>query len=181
MYSTLFTTTLLFALAVVRVRADFTVYTPVLTQCQPATLTWDQTSGPYDVIIVPASNPCGDALVDLGEIGATPYQWSKVPIAAGTQVTISILDVSGQEGWSGPITVGQSDDTSCLTSQNSPDSNPPAKTPATPSTSPTSSTPPAATIVGAANNGLMGGGDSMLHFSGVGVAVTALGALAALL
>jgi hypothetical protein len=82
MHSTLFTTTLFFALAILHVAADFTVYTPVFTQvsdffkvllprplisllgpqCQPATLNWDNTNGPYDVIIVPASDTCGDEL-----------------------------------------------------------------------------------------------------------------------
>lgn len=80
MYSTLFTITLFFALAL-RVRADLTVYTPVFTQvgdpsnflphscspllvlqCQPATLSWDATSGPYDVLVLDSNNLCGDPL-----------------------------------------------------------------------------------------------------------------------
>lgn len=185
MYSTLFTTTLVFALAALGVRADFTVYTPQLTQCQPATLTWDPASGPYDVIIVPASDPCGDAVVDFGDaINGTSYQWPKVTLAAGAQVVVSVMDSTNQEGWSGTVTVQPSDDSSCLNSQgNSPGQNPPAPSP-TPQDpthpSPTPSPSPTPTVVGAANNGLMNGG-SMLQFSGVGVVVTALGALAALL
>lgn len=197
MYSTLFTTTLVFVLAALRVRAEFTVYTPVLTQCKPATLNWDPASGPYDVIIVPSSDPCGDALVDLGDVGATTFQWSQVTIPAGTQVTISVLDSNDQEGWSGSVTVQPSDDNSCLTSQNpdtpasspsnpsgpssSPPPPPPQAPPSHPPSSSSSSTPPAPTVLGAANSGLMGSGFSMYHFNGVAVVVTALGALAALL
>jgi hypothetical protein len=194
MYSTLFTTTLFFALATLGVRADFTVYTPALTQCQPATLTWDQATGPYDVIVVPASDPCGDEFVDLGDaIDTTSYQWSKVPIPAGTQVMISVVDSTGEEGWSGAITVGPSDDTSCLSSQGTPDQGTPdqgtpaqntppqppkPQTPTQPS--PSSSSQPAATVVGAANNGILNGA-SMLQFNSVAVAMTVVGALAALL
>lgn len=201
MYSTLFTATVVFALAAVGVRADFTVYTPTLTQCQPATLTWDQATGPYDVIVLPASDPCGEAILDLGDaIDGTSYQVSKVPLAAGTQVIISVLDSAGQEGWSGTITVQSSDDSSCLTSQSTPDQGTPNQgtpnqggTPSksTPTPTPTPQTPtrpsssssssPAATVVGAANDGLIGNGASMLHFSGAGIIVTALGALAVLL
>lgn len=194
MYSTLFTTTLFFALAALGVRADFTVYTPTLTQCQPATLTWDQATGPYDVIVVPASDPCGDYIADLGDaIDTNSYQWSKVPIPAGTQVMISVLDSTGQEGWSGAVTVGPSDDASCLSSQGTPNQGTPDQGTPGPSTppyspnpetpthpSPSSSSQPAATVVGAANNGLMGGA-SMLQLNSVAVVMTVLGALAALL
>jgi len=85
MYSTLFATTLIFALAALRVRADFEVPTIELTQvsdspkdppfplsvahfvspglqCKPANLTWANTQGPYDIIMVRSDNPCGDAL-----------------------------------------------------------------------------------------------------------------------
>jgi len=179
MYSTLFTTTLFFAIAVLRVTADFTVYTPQLTQCQPATLTWDPTSGPYNVVIVPADDPCGDELADLGDVDTNTLQWSKVSIPAGTQLMVSVLDANDQEGWSGTITVQPSNDNSCLTSQSTP---PSSSTPQKPSpSSSTSSTPPTPTVVGAANNGLMGNGESTLRFNSVAVVVTALGALAALL
>lgn len=201
MFSTLFTTTVVFALAVVGVRADFTVYTPTLTQCQPATLTWDPATGPYDVIVVPASDPCGDALLDLGDaVDGTSYQVSSVPLASGTQVMISVLDSAGQEGWSGTITVQPSDNDSCLNSQGTPNQGPnqgqgapgqssttpsptptpPNQGPSHPSSSSSSSTSPAATVVGAANEGLIGAA-SMAQFSGVGIVFATLGALAVLL
>ena len=86
MYSTLFTTTLFFVLAALGVRAEFDVATVDLTQvsdspkefsffpfsvthfvsselqCKPATLSWANTTGPYNVIIVSSDKPCDDAL-----------------------------------------------------------------------------------------------------------------------
>jgi len=167
MYSTLFTTTLVFALAALRVRADFKVTTVELTQCKPANLTWAQTDGPYNVIIVPSSNPCGDPLVDLGDKDSNKFEWPKVNITAGTKVMISVLDDKDDEGWSSVITVKSSDDSSCLTPQNSPDSPTPDQ--------------PDPTIVGAANAGLVGNGASMLHLSSAAVGFTAFGVLVALL
>jgi len=176
MYSTLFTTTLVFALAALRVRADFDVDTVELTQCKPATLSWANTDGPYNVIIVPSDKPCGDALVDLGDHDSNKFEWSKVNVAAGTKVMISILDDKDEEGWSGVITVKSSDDKSCLTSQDSP----PVSSPKPPTPTNTSNSPDP-TIVGAANAGLVPNGASMIHLSGAAVAFTAFGALAALL
>jgi len=173
MYSTLFTTTLFFVLAALCVRAEFDVATVNLTQCQPATLSWANTTGPYNVIIVSSDKPCDDALVDLGDHDSNKFEWSKVNVAAGTKVMISILDDKDEEGWSGVITVKSSDDKSCLSSQDNNPSKP---------TTTTTNNDPAATIVGAANAGLTpGNGASMLQLSSGAVAFTALGALAALL
>jgi len=186
MYSTLFTITLFFAL-VLRVRADLTVYTPVFTQCQPATLSWDATTGPYDVLILDSNDLCGDPLAEFDNVDVTTFSWPAVTLAAGKQVTVAVFDASDAEGWSASITIQPGSDSSCLTSGNSGSnsnnngnggSNPNA-TP--PQSSPTSSQSPAPTVLGAANSGLMGNGDSMLQFNGVAVAVTAFGALAALL
>jgi len=187
MYSTLFTITLFFALAL-RVRADLTVYTPVFTQCQPATLTWDATSGPYDVLVLDSNNLCGDPLAEFDNVDVTTFSWPAVTLAAGKQVTIAVFDSTNAEGWSASITVQPGSDSSCLTSGNTDSnsnsnnntggSNPNAQSPKSSSTSSPAANP---TVLGAANSGLMGNGDSMLRFNGVAVAVTAFGALAALL
>jgi len=176
MYSTLFTTSLVFVLLALHARADFKVATVELTQCQPATLSWAQTDGPYNVIIVPSDKPCGDPLVDLGDHESNTFNWSKVNITAGTKVMVSILDDKEQEGWSGVITVKSSNDKSCLISQDgTPGHSSPSPTPSHTTGSPTP------TVVGAANAGLAPNGASMIHLSGVAVVFTALGALAALL
>jgi hypothetical protein len=95
--------------------ADFTIDTPTFTQCQSAQVTWSTTKAPYNLVIVAAADPCGDYLADLGDHNGTSMTY-KVALAAGSQVQLSLEDASGDEAWSGTITVAQSSDTSCLPS-----------------------------------------------------------------
>ncbi|EIW84330.1 hypothetical protein CONPUDRAFT_135816 [Coniophora puteana RWD-64-598 SS2] len=115
MFATLFQVTLFCAIALQGVLADFTIDTPQFTQCEAANITWTQSQGPYDLIITPAEDPCGDAVVDLGEINGLSTSYT-VNLAAGTQVVLSLQDSQGEEAWSGTITVDGSDNTSCLNS-----------------------------------------------------------------
>jgi len=95
----------------------FTVYTPSLTQCQPANISWTDTGNyPYEVFIVPAENPCdSEALMYLGNQTSTSLTCTP-DIGAGTQVDILVLDSTNNEAWSATITVGGSNDASCLAS-----------------------------------------------------------------
>jgi len=185
MLPTLFTTTFLFAIFALRARADCFVATVSLTQCQPATLTWEGGIGPYDVVTVLASNPCGDIVHDFGLVDDKSLQWDKVNVASGTTLMVSVLDQNGDEGWSGSMTVQPSGDSSCLPPQNTTASSPSPDSPNYPSPSPTTTTTssktPTATVVGAANNGIMNSGTSVMHLSGMAVAFTAFCALIALL
>jgi hypothetical protein len=187
MLSALFTTTFLFAIFALRARADIFVATIPVTQCKPATLTWDGTAnGPFDVVLVSPSDPCGDILYDFGIVNSGSYTWDTVNATAGLSLMVSVLDNDGNEGWSGNITVQPSDDSSCLTPQNttpsqspySPDYSNPSPSPTTPTPS---SKPPAATVVGASNNGVMDSGASTVHLSGMALGFTAFCALVALL
>jgi len=112
MFPTLFTTALFAALAIQGALA-FTIDTPAFTQCQDTQITWGATKGPYNLIIVPAADPCGNALADLGDHDGTSMTY-KVAIPAGTQVQLSLQDAAGDEAWSGTITVAKSADSSCL-------------------------------------------------------------------
>jgi len=190
MLSTLFTTTFLFAVFALRARADLFVATVPLTQCQPATFTWDGSdcTGPYDVVIVYASNPCGDIVQDFGIVNDKSITWDKVNVTAQSTLMVSVLDANGKEGWSGAMTVQSSDDSSCLPAQKNTPSPSPSQSPyspndlgPSPATSTSSSKSPTPTVVGAANNGVMNSGTSTIHFSGMAVAFTAFCALAALL
>jgi len=134
MFSTLVSIALLSTLAISSVVADLSVASPNFVQCGKVELTWQQGTGPYDVVIVPPTDPCGTVLADLGSNNAgTTLDWT-VTLAAGTKAQISVLDADGVEGWSGNITVAASSDTSCL------------KTTAKPSST-TSSDPEAATTL----------------------------------
>ncbi|KAG0700281.1 hypothetical protein DFH29DRAFT_807840 [Suillus ampliporus] len=126
MFATLFSITLLAALAIQGVFADFTITTPSLVQCAASQITWTQSVSPYNLLVVPADDVCGEALVDLGNQTSLSTSWT-VNVASGTQVVLSLEDADGNEAWSGTMTVASSSDSSCLTSS-------------TPSTAPSSGT-----------------------------------------
>jgi len=109
MYTTIFTVALLFAPAL----ADFAISTPTLVQCQEAKITWEKADGPYNLIVVPAADPCGDAIADLGDHAGTSMTY-KVALPAGEKVLLSMVDAAGDEAWSGEVVIGKSDDSSCV-------------------------------------------------------------------
>ncbi|KAG1823947.1 uncharacterized protein BJ212DRAFT_1327254 [Suillus subaureus] len=154
MFATLFSVTLFAALAFQGVFADFTIDTPSLTQCGSVQINWTASSPPYDLLVVPADDPCDEALVDPGQQTGLSYEWN-VALASGTEVVFFIEDSQGNEAWSGTMTVGASSESSCLTS--TPPTTPsPAGTaltnPATAANSTTTST--TYSPAGAANAGL---------------------------
>ncbi|KAH9481415.1 hypothetical protein JR316_0005941 [Psilocybe cubensis] len=113
MFSTLLTVALFVAPAIQGVFADFAINSPNLVQCKTSRISWEPTKAPYNLIIVKASDPCGDALVDLGDFNKTFLDWP-AKIKAGTVVQLSLVDANDQEAWSKNITVGASTDASCL-------------------------------------------------------------------
>jgi hypothetical protein len=118
MFSTLLTVALFVAPAIQGVLADFAISSPALTQCKKANISWEPTEGPYNLIVVKASDPCGDALVEVGDFDTTHIDWT-ANIPAGTKVQLSLVDKNDQEAWSKVITVGDSSDASCLSSTGS--------------------------------------------------------------
>lgn len=198
MYSTFVSVALFSALAIQGALADFTVETPTITQCGSVQLKWDSTGAQsYNVAIVSAADPCDDIVRDLGDHTVNHITWT-ADIPAGQQVMLSILDSDDNEAWSGAITVGKSDVTSCLASSSSSASASgsasasaaassgttlivnPAAAPSTAPAAPSSSG--GATAVGAANSGVLGGsnGAMSVRFSATSVAVGAIVAVAAL-
>lgn len=113
MYTTLIPAALLSLLAAPAVHAGFSVQTPVFTQCALAQFSWGQTKGPYNVIVVNQTDPCGEEVTDLGDHNSTSLSWN-VTIPAGWNVVISVEDAEGSEAWSGSIAVKPSNNTSCL-------------------------------------------------------------------
>jgi hypothetical protein len=111
----MFATLVTVALFAVRVLAadDIHLETPTFTQCKDVQLKWDKGTGPYNLIIVPAADPCDDAIYDLGDHDGKSMTW-KVKLPAGQEVMMSLLDSTGSEAWSGAITVADSDDKSCV-------------------------------------------------------------------
>jgi len=109
----MFSTLLKLAFLAAPALADFAISQPKFTQCKSADISWEKTNGPYNLIIVNATNPCGDSVADLGDHDDTKISW-KVAIPAKWQVQLSLEDKNGDEAWSGTIEVEDSDDTSCI-------------------------------------------------------------------
>ncbi|KAF8071829.1 hypothetical protein FPV67DRAFT_1482864 [Lyophyllum atratum] len=193
MFSTLFTIALLAAPAL----AEFAVSTPTLTQCKDAKITWEATKGPYNIIAVPAEDPCSDTLADLGDHQGTSMTW-KVALPAAMKVQLSVEDANGDEAWSGIITVEKSDDVSCIPAAlvkpvTKPDSLAPSKSGSTVVVTPTTTVqanvpgttgatganPPAA--VGAAGANPLGLGNGALNMRQASTPLMVLGALGAIL
>lgn len=152
MFTALFSFTL-FVTLFRSVFADFTIDTPQFVQCQDAQITWTQSSPPYNIAIVSADDVCGDPLENLGDFASLETTWL-VNLASGTQVVLSLEDASGNEAWSGTITVGASNDTSCLQSSSaSPTTTPPANAAQASTTSHSAATTTAYSPAGAANAG----------------------------
>jgi len=68
-------------------------------------VTWEAAKAPYNLLVVSADDPCGDALVDAGDVKETFANVKTDKLKAGERVEISIEDADGEEGWSGVITV----------------------------------------------------------------------------
>jgi len=181
MFSTLVKVALLAPIAIQGALA-FAVNSPVLNQCESAKITWEATKGPYDLVIVSAANPCGDALAEVGEFNKTWTDWT-VNIAAGTVVQISLVDADDDEAWSRNITVGAGS-AACLTSTSATNSaTGGSPTTSGPSSSTTDSSDPNSSLdaVGAANagsNALFNAGVSTQQFNMPAVAAVAVAALA---
>ncbi|KAF8269539.1 hypothetical protein EI94DRAFT_942082 [Lactarius quietus] len=115
MYTTLISAPLISLIAARAVHANFSVQTPVFTQCALAQFSWDQTTSPYNIILVNQTDPCGEEVANLGDYNSTNLSWN-VSVPAGWNVLISIEDANGDEAWSGAITIQPSNNTGCLSS-----------------------------------------------------------------
>ncbi|KAH7928073.1 hypothetical protein BV22DRAFT_1126838 [Leucogyrophana mollusca] len=178
MFATLFSVTLFVALAIQGVLADFEIDTPQFVQAY-ANITWTQANAPYNLLIVPGNDVCGDALEDLGDTSALSLTY-KVNLAAGTVVVLSLEDASGAEAWSGEITIGASNDSSCLASTNGSSTGTSGTGSGTVLSIPPSASPSAFAPAGAANAGLNPLSSGALSTRSLGAISMAGSALAAL-
>jgi len=174
MFTTLVSVALFVSLAIQGVLADFDVETPKLVQCKDVEIKWEDTDGPYSLVVVKSTDPCGDILADLGDPKDNSFRW-KVNFPAGSKLMFSVEDDKGDEGWSNEMVVQSSSDSSCLPPQ------PQSSTTSTDSSS--TDTPPVP--VGAANAGEFPGitnsAPAMRQFSIPAMAITALVAAVATL
>ncbi|KAL0577135.1 hypothetical protein V5O48_004849 [Marasmius crinis-equi] len=112
--NTMFATFITVALFAATSVAGYTLDTPQLTQCQDANLTWSNAKGIVNIIAVPAADTCnGKILADIGDHDGNSFTW-KVALPAGAKVVLTTIDTAEEEAWTNEITVGESDDTSCI-------------------------------------------------------------------
>ncbi|KAA1467634.1 hypothetical protein DENSPDRAFT_877479 [Dentipellis sp. KUC8613] len=113
MFATLFTVTLLSAGAIKGALAGLAINSPTLVQCEDAHVSWASTKGPYNLIVTPGDEPCGDAIVDLGDHDGTTMTYN-VALPAGQKVLLSLQDANGDEAWSQELTVQPGSNSACL-------------------------------------------------------------------
>ncbi|KAF7374819.1 Citrate synthase [Mycena sanguinolenta] len=139
MFATLVSVALLASSALTGVLADdFNVGTPTLTQCEKTTISWDSNQGAVNAILVSPSDPCrryhastflqgsrnmqlnGSVFDshDFGDFTNNSFSWT-VNYPEGTQLQLSLENQDGGEAWSGSMTVGKSNVTSCLPASSS--------------------------------------------------------------
>jgi len=110
MFATLFTITLVALPFISGVAADndFAVGAPKsISACKPASFSWEAAKAPYNLVLVESDKPCGDILAELGDHSGTTYTWNNVSLPSsyiGKQITLSIEDADGNEGWSDGFT-----------------------------------------------------------------------------
>lgn len=109
MYPTFLSAALFFVFATNVVLADFAVSNPEITACegQEVKVSWQPSKSPYNLIVVSADDPCGDALIDAGDFHQTFASFKVDKLEAGQKVQVSLEDADGEEGWSDIITVGR--------------------------------------------------------------------------
>ncbi|TXT13794.1 hypothetical protein VHUM_01161 [Vanrija humicola] len=84
-----------------------------LTECQPVLLTWNGGQGPYFVSVIPGGQPGAAALVDFGEQTGNQLTW-RVNLAAGTQISLKIVDQTGNTNYAQAVSIQKGSDTSCV-------------------------------------------------------------------
>merc|ERR1711977_769521 len=91
---------------------------PSLVQCQPAQLTWGQGTAPFYVSIIPGGQPSAAALESFATQTGMSYTWM-VDIAAGTSVTVKVVDSTGDTNYSDQVTIQAGSETTCTSSSSS--------------------------------------------------------------
>jgi hypothetical protein len=84
-----------------------------LVTCEPTLLSWDATTAPYYLTVIPAGEPSATPLENLGTITGTQYTWN-VDLAAGTAVSIALKDSTGTTLYTSELTITAGSSTSCV-------------------------------------------------------------------
>jgi len=111
-------TVLTLLLACPPVRANFSAQAPTtLTQCASANFWWDNSLGPYEAMLVNASDACGNVVQYLGQFASNSINVT-LAIPVNWTVLLYVEDGLGEDAWSPPVVVQNSNDSSCLSPTN---------------------------------------------------------------
>jgi len=113
MYSTLLCLALLTATAAPGVLASFAISDPQLTQCQNASISWSKGTPPYQLVVVDANDPCGNPIIEFDHLTSTVFDW-QIELPENAIVQFYVEDSGDNDAWSRTLTVGASNDASCL-------------------------------------------------------------------
>ncbi|WOO81297.1 uncharacterized protein LOC62_03G004825 [Vanrija pseudolonga] len=104
----------LFAATAVLAQSRPQINTPgALTECQPVLLTWSGGQGPYFVSVIPGGQPGAAALVDFGSQSGNQLTW-KVNLPAGTNISLKIVDQTGNTNYAQAVNIQKGSDESCV-------------------------------------------------------------------
>jgi len=96
----------------------FSIETPKsLVACSSQTFKWSGGKGPYNLVIVEASSPCGDILYQFPDTNSSSLTWSSVILPAeyeGKDVSLSLEDADENEAWSTSIPYTTGSNTTCV-------------------------------------------------------------------
>ncbi|TFL03958.1 hypothetical protein BDV98DRAFT_602448 [Pterulicium gracile] len=91
-----------------------TVNTPVsITACQPTRIQWADGTPPYFVTVVPGGQAGAAPLKTFDSTTDNSVLWQVDDVPAGTSITISVKDGSGDQAFTSPVTIGASAGGSC--------------------------------------------------------------------
>jgi len=113
MYSTFLCLALLTASSAPGVLASFAISDPQLTQCQSTTISWSKGTPPYQLVVVDANDPCGEPIMEFNDLNSTVFNWP-ADVPGNALVQFFVEDSGDNDAWSKTMTVGASNDASCL-------------------------------------------------------------------
>jgi len=94
--------------------AEVSVNTPkAVTTCQEVVITWQNGVAPYSLSVVPGDDPCDAALESFPSTNDTWFHWESPNLTAGTKIIFAVEDATGDEVWSGELTIQAGSTTSC--------------------------------------------------------------------
>ncbi|EIM90921.1 uncharacterized protein STEHIDRAFT_152608 [Stereum hirsutum FP-91666 SS1] len=93
---------------------QLTINTPTsIVQCEPVQITWQEGTSPFSVEVIPGGQPTDSPIIEFPATTDHSLTWD-VNVSAGTFISLKVEDAAGTTAFSSAVTVGTSDDISCI-------------------------------------------------------------------